>query len=455
MRKWALVVACLVSASAIADELDDFIHSERVAKKIPGLAVAIIKEGVVSRVVTSGVANLDLEVPVKRETVFEIGSMTKAFTAELIMMLEEAGKLTVEDKISKYVDSCPESWKDITIRHLLTHTSGISNYTSLKPELILSGKRITYNEMFDLVKVLPLDFPVGEKYQYSNTGYYLLGHIIEKVAEKSFVDYLTEKILLPLEMTKTFPQRARGVVKNRATGYMVFAVSPMLMPFIDADGAFSAGNLVSTVDDMAKWDEALLEGKLLKPETRDKMYQITRIKDGISTYAFGWDVSEVAGHKARQHGGGTGGFSTYILRLPDDKLSVVVLSNLAQTDVASIARGAARIELPELAEKAIRDPDAEITKKHKTIIEKIIDGTIQRTPFEEKTADELFPTLIAQARQQLIAFGKFEKFELLEHKHEPKMLTRRYRMTFEKVRVQLVIREDGDDKIIAIFLRPD
>jgi hypothetical protein len=206
---------------------------------------------------------------------------------------------------------------------------------------------------------------------------------------------------------------------------------------------------------MAKWDKALLEGKLLKPETREKMYQTTKIKEGISTYAFGWDVSEVAGHKARQHGGGTGGFSTYILRLPDDKLSVVVLTNLAQSDVAFIARGAARIELPELAEKAIRDPDVEITKKHKSIIEKITDGTIQRTPFEEATANELFPTLVAQARQQLISFGKLEKFELLEHKHEPKMLTRRYRMVFEKAQLQLVIRENGNDKIIAIFLRPD
>jgi CubicO group peptidase (beta-lactamase class C family) len=455
MRKWVVAAALLAFVGSNADELDDFVREEREAKKIPGMVVAVIKNGKVDRVVTSGVANLDLDVPVKRDTVFEIGSMTKAFTAELIMMLEEEGKLSVDDKISKYVDGAPELWKDITIKHLLTHTSGLPNYTSLRPELILSGKRMTYDEMFELVKDLPLDFPVGEKYQYSNTGYYLLGHIIEKVAEKSYTDYLTQKILLPLEMTKTYPQRARGVIKNRATGYMVFGISPSLMPFIDADGAYSAGNLVSTVDDLAKWDKALLEGKLLKPETREKMYKITPIKDGISTYAFGWDVSDVAGHKARQHGGGTGGFSSYILRLPDDKLCVVVLSNLAQADVASIARGAARIALPELAEKAIRDPDTELTKKHREIIEKITDGTIQRTPFEEATANELFPTLVAQARQQLLAWGKLEKFELLEHKHEPQMLTRRYRMVFEKARLQLVIRENGDDKIVAIFLRPD
>src|SRR5688572_16192147 len=172
MKKWVLVAVCLAAAGAFGDALEDFVHKDREAKKIPGMVVAIIKNGEVSRVVTSGVANLDLDVPVKRETVFEIGSMTKAFTAELIMMLEEAGKLSVDDKISKHIDSTPETWKDITIRHLLTHTSGLPNYTSIRPELILSGKRMTYDEMFELVKDRPMDFPLGDKYQYSNTGYY-------------------------------------------------------------------------------------------------------------------------------------------------------------------------------------------------------------------------------------------------------------------------------------------
>lgn len=455
MKKWAFFAACAAFSAAAPDALEDFVHKERQAKNIPGMVLATIKNGSIDRVITSGSANLDLEVSVTRETVFEIGSMTKAFTAELIMMLEESGKLSVEDKISKYIDSSPETWKDITVRHLLTHTSGIPNYTSLRPELILSAKRITYEEMFELVKDRKLDFNPGEKYQYSNTGYYLLGKIIEKTSEKSYSDFLTEKILAPLGMANTYPQRPRSVIKNRATGYMYFGVSPSLMPFIDPVGAYAAGNLVSTVDDLAKWDKALLDGKLLKPESRAKMYAITPIKNDVSTYAFGWDVSEIAGHKAMQHGGGTGGFSTYILRLPDDKLSVVVLSNLAMADVASVARGAARIVLPALVENAIRDPNAELTKRHRAIIDKIIDGTIQRTPFEEKTADALFPTLIAQARAQLQSFGKLEKFEVLEHKHEPRLLTRRYRMQFEKARVQLLIRENADDKIVAILLLPD
>src|SRR5688572_2834117 len=183
MKKWVLVAACLAAVGAFGDELEDFVNKDRADIKIPGLVVVIIKDGNVDRVVTSGVANFDLDVPVKRETVFEIGSMTKAFTAELIMMLEEEGKLSINDKVSKYIDSSPETWKDITIRHLLTHTSGIANYTSLKPEWILSGKRMTYDEMFELVKDRPLDFPLGDKYQYSNTCYYILGKIIEKNAE--------------------------------------------------------------------------------------------------------------------------------------------------------------------------------------------------------------------------------------------------------------------------------
>jgi len=455
MKTLTIAVALLVAGAAIADELADFVNKEREAKGIPGMIVATIKDGKVDRVVTSGMANLDLDVPVKRETVFEIGSMTKAFTAELVMMLVEEGKILLDEKIGKYLQDCPETWKDITVHNLLTHTSGLPNYTSLRPALLLNGLRITYPEVFELVKDLKLEFAPGEKYEYSNTNYYFLGQIIENVTGKEYSDFLNERILVPLEMKQTSPQRQRSVIKNRSSGYMPVGKGFVIAPFLDGDAAWAAGYLVSTIDDMAKWDKALLEGKLLKTESYKRMYEITRIKDGISTYAYGWDVSKIAGHTVMQHGGGTAGFSTYILRLPDDKLSVVVLANLAQSDVASIARGAARIVMPELAESAIRDPDAKITKAHREIIDKIMDGTIQRTPFEEKTADELFPTLIAQARTMLQSFGKLETFEVLEHKLEPKLLTRRYRMIFEKARMQLVVRENEEHKIVAIFLRPD
>ena len=455
MKRWVLAVACLIAANSFADELEDYVHKHRQEQMIPGLVLATIKEGKVDRVITSGKASLDLDVPVKRHTVFEIGSMTKAFTAELVMMLVEEGKVSLSDPIKKYIDGAPETWDGITVRHLLTHTSGLPNYTSLRPSLILNSERMTFTELFDMVKDLKLTFEPGKRYAYSNTGYYFLGHIIEKASGSPLVDFLRERILKPLEMNDTVPQRARGVVVNRAVGYMRIGSAYSLMPYLDASGAAAAGFLLSTVDDLAKWDKALLDGKLLKPESYAEMYKNMPIEGGISTYGFGWDVSRIAGHKAIQHGGGTGGFSTYMLRLPDDKLTVVVLGNLAQSNVGTIAHGAAKILLPELVEKVIRDPDPTKTKAHKEIIEKIADGTIQRTPFEEKTAEELFPSLIAQARAQLVSFGKLEKFELLEHKHEPQRLTRRYRMTFEKETIQLVIGENGDGKIVAIFVRPD
>lgn len=450
-----MLLVLAAATMTFADELSDYVNKERVAKQIPGLVLATIKNGKVDQVVSSGLASLDLNVPVKRESVFEIGSLTKAFTAELVMMLVEEKKVGLDEKIAKYLEDCPESWKDITVRRLLTHTSGLPDYTSLRPALIVNGLKITYPEIFELVKALDLQFPPGEKFQYSNTNYYLLGQIIENVTKEEFSDYLEEKILKPLEMSKTGPQKQRSIIENRTAGYIRVGNTYVVSPFMDGDAAWAAGYLVSTIDDMAKWDKALLEGKLLKSESYAEMYKRVPIKDGVSTYGFGWDVSEMAGHKVMQHGGGTGGFSTYIMRLPDDKVSVVVLSNLAEADVASIAHGAARIVLPALVENPILDPDPKITKAHREIIEKMADGTVQRTPFSKEAADELFPTLVALARQQLLSFGKLEKFEVLEHKHEPKMLTRRYRMVFEKARLQLVVRENEEHKIVTIFMRPD
>lgn len=451
------LAALLVVATSVAsaDELSAYVNRERLVRDIPGMVLATIKNGHVDRVVASGMASLDLKVPVTRDTVFEIGSMTKAFTAELIMMLVEDGKVKLDEKISKYLEGCPETWKDISVRNLLNHTSGLPNYTSIKPGVLLLGQRITYPEIFDLVKDMKLEFAPGDKFEYSNTNYYFLGQIIENVSGKEYTDFLKERILEPLKMTKTRPQAPRSVIENRSVGYMKVGNALTVPPLINPDSGWAAGYLVSTVDDLAKWDDALLKGKLLKKESYDEMYKVVPIKDGTSPYGFGWDVSKMNGHVARQHGGGTAGFSSYILRLPDDKLSVVVLSNLAQTDVASIARGAARIVLPELSEKAILDPDPKLTKFHREIVEKIIDNSIQRTPFAKETADELFPNLIEQARQMLLSFGKLTKFELLEHKLEPGLLSRRYRMVFEKARMQLFITENSEHKIVTIFIRAD
>ncbi|MDQ2985975.1 MAG: beta-lactamase family protein [Armatimonadota bacterium] len=455
MKKWVLIAAVLAAASAVGDELEDFVHKEREARQIPGLVVATIKNGEIDRVVSSGKASLDLDVPVKRATAFEIGSMTKAFTAEVVMMLVEEGKVALSDPVAKYIEGSPDTWKNITIRHLLTHTSGLPNYTSIRPALIVNGQKLTFDDLMTMVKDLKLVFEPGSKYMYSNTNYYFLGKVIEMVTGSTYPEFLRDRILTPLDMKDTVPQKPRGIIKNRAVGHMMIGSSHSIMPYLDPTGASAAGFLVSTVDDLAKWDKALLQGKLLKPESYAAMYKSVAIDDGISTYGFGWDISQMAGHKVIQHGGGTGGFSTYMLRLPDDKVTVVVLGNLAQADVGSIAKGVARMLIPSLIEKAIRDPDPTLTKSHRDLVDKILDGTVQRSAFEEKTANELFPTLIAQARQHLLSLGKLTKFEVLEHKNEPSGLARKYRVTFEKGIVALTIRTNREGKIVAIFYQPD
>ena len=304
-----------------------------------------------------GMANFEDETPITPQTKFRVGSVTKQFTSMAIMMLQEKGKLNTEDKICKYLSDCPAAWADITIHNLLTHTSGIHNYTALPSFVPLMPEPTTPAKLIGLVKGMPLDFRPGEKYSYSNSGYIVLGAIIEQVSGKSYKAFLQENIFTPLGMTGTGYDEATPVIKHRAAGYSHQGSTIVNTRYIDMTIPFSAGAIYSTVEDLLIWDQALYTEKLVSQKSLDAIF--TPFK---SNYAYGWTVTEQFGHKLISHNGGVNGFSAHISRFTSDKITIIVLSNFDDgratkiaTDLAAIVFGQ-QYEIPQERKEVKLDP---------------------------------------------------------------------------------------------------
>jgi D-alanyl-D-alanine carboxypeptidase len=380
----ALLLAVGVATSARADVVDDYIQAQMRARHIPGVSLAIIRDGKITKTAGYGLANLELNVPATPATVFEIGSNTKQFTAAAIMMLVEAGKIQLDDKLAKYFPDAPESWSGITIRHLLTHTSGIQNHVAVPGYLNNFKTSITAEttpareELLKMFFKLPLEFQPGETWAYDNTGYILLGIIIEKASGQTYWQFLDERIFKPLGMSATRNTEPAPIVPNRACGYDWvndhFENRPILAPFV----AFSAGSILSTVEDMAKWDAALYTEKLLKRSSLDQIWTAAKTRDGAEpsfNYGFGWFLDSYHGHRLIQHSGGTPGFSSLIYRFVDDKLTIVILTNHSDTIIDPWAIDLAGMQVPALKRpEGATDPDPKITLMLKDVVSGLCNG---------------------------------------------------------------------------------
>ncbi len=343
-----LYAAMAATASAQAEKVDEYIKAEMQKRKMPGLSLAVVKNGEVIKAQGYGLANIELNVPATADTIYQSGSVGKQFTSAAVMLLVEEGKINLEDKISKYLDGTPEIWKEITVRHLLTHTSGIKNYGEKDLNYRLD---YTDEELIKVAANFPLDFQPGEKWSYSNTGYILLGYVIKKAAGKFYGDFLKERVFAPLGMTTARIINEEDIIPNRAAGYRATRggemknqryVSPSLNTTAD-------GSLYLTVLDMAKWDAALYSEKLLKRSSIDQMWTPVKLNSGKTFhYGFGWGISEFNNHKLIEHGGAWQGFTTHISRYVNDKLTVIVLTNLAGGNPGAIAHKVAGFYVAEL-----------------------------------------------------------------------------------------------------------
>lgn len=331
---------CLAQ-EAINDKVDDFIKNEMQKQKIPGVSLAIVKNGKITYTKGYGFSNIEHQVLVKPETIFQSGSVGKQFTATAIMMLVEEGKINLDDKIGKYLSEVPDGWKNITIRQMLSHTSGMTDY----PDDFDFRRDYTEDELLKRAKAVPTSFQPGEKWQYSNLAYVTLGILIHKVTGKFYGDFLQERIFKPLGMTTARIISEADIIPNRSAGYTLVKgelknqewVSPSLNT--TADGA-----LYLNIYDMAKWDAALYGESLLKKTSLEQMWSPVKLNNGkFHPYGFGWALGEINKQRIIEHGGAWQGFKSFIARYPDSGLSVIVFANLTQTNPATLAHGAAAI----------------------------------------------------------------------------------------------------------------
>jgi CubicO group peptidase (beta-lactamase class C family) len=326
-------------AAAPVDRTDEYIRAEMQRQKIPGLSVAVLQDGKIVKIAGYGVADRKTGAPATLDTVYKIGSVSKQFIATGIMLLVQDGKIRLDDPISKYLDGTPPTWSGITIRHLLTHTSGIQReapaFDPWKVQPDIDVVRSAYP--------LPLRFPTGSKWEYCNTGYFALAEIITRVSGAPWTEYLRQRVFEPSGMRSTWPTNTTQAVANRATGY-TNNDDPREAPNWTA--LRPSGAFLSTVADLAKWDARLYADTPLPEATRREMWTPVALADGTTyPYGFGWALEPLNGHRQVHHGGSLPGFISEYARFPEDRTSVIVLMNMDDADVRGLARGVAALYL--------------------------------------------------------------------------------------------------------------
>jgi CubicO group peptidase (beta-lactamase class C family) len=328
-------------ASIPVSEIDTYLNTLVRLGSFSG-SVLIARNGEVLLRKGYGFSDREQKIPNTPQTKFRLGSITKQFTAMAVIILEAQDKLDVQNPICNYLSECPEAWGAITIHHLLTHTSGIPNFTDFPEYKSTMATPSTPEQTINRFKDKPLDFQPAERWSYSNSGYILLGHIIERVSNQSYEEFLQENIFTPLQMTNT------GYDHNRddlAVGYKsIFSKAN----FIDMSIPYSAGGLYSTVEDLYKWDQALYTNELLQQDYLDQIFAAHAAipnSDGMA-YGYGWLVGLEDGRQIITHGGGIEGFVTNIARYPEDKTVIIILSNQQYTSISIIQ--------PELAKKVFK-----------------------------------------------------------------------------------------------------
>ena len=317
--------------------MQEIVQSYVASKQFMG-SVLVAQNGKVIFDKAYGFADLEWDVPNTPSTKFRLGSVTKQFTAASILLLEERGKLKTDDPVKKYMPDAPPAWEKVTIFNLLTHTSGIPSFTGFPDYASTEAIATTPEKLVARFRDKPLEFQPGEKWNYSNSGYVLLGYLIEKITGESYGQFVQENIFNPLKMKDSGYDSNSTIIPHRASGYTPTDKGISHAGYIDMTIPLSAGGLYSTTEDLLRWEEGLFGGKLLSTTSLQKL--TTPFKND---YAFGLAVHQVNGHKLIEHGGGIEGFNTELAYYPDEKLTVAVLANQNGPVVGDIATGLAAV----------------------------------------------------------------------------------------------------------------
>ncbi|WP_188439247.1 serine hydrolase [Planktosalinus lacus] len=324
---WVLLMSITLAPAQSIEQQIDALFTEAYPADKPGATVLIAKDDKVIYRKAFGMANLELNVPMKPESVLELASITKQFTSVAILMLMEQGKLSLEDPLSKFIADYPRG-NQITIHHLLNHTSGIKSYTDVAEFMKLARTDMTPLEIINSFKDLPMEFEPGERYAYNNSGYILLGYIIEQVSDMSYEEYIQKNIFDELGMNNSYYGSRSRIIPNRASGYQPSGESHRNAEYLSMTIPYAAGSLMSTVDDMFLWSKAIHHNTLISEKSKQLAFTNNTLNDGKPTYyGYGWGVNELAGFTSIEHTGGIFGFTTSGIYVPEKNIYSIVLSN--------------------------------------------------------------------------------------------------------------------------------
>jgi CubicO group peptidase (beta-lactamase class C family) len=321
----------------IGKKLDEYLSEDN---PLFSGSILVAKDGEILLKKGFNYANWELKVPNSTLTKFRISSITKPFTATLIMMLYERGLIDLEERMCRYLPNCPSHWQEITIYNLLNHTSGIPEYTTLLGANQVSRDPHNVSGLIDIFREEPLDFTPGDSYQYSNSNYILLGAVIEQVTNQRYDRFLQQVMLDPLEMENSGMDDHRQILKARASGYQIQGTLLVNAPFLDMTNAYATAGMYSTVEDLFLWDQALYSNQLLNKESLEVMFNPNFGGDGSGgEYGLGWQISDFQGHRKVGHTGSINGFRTNISRYIDDQVTIILLSNIETEDIQALVSG--------------------------------------------------------------------------------------------------------------------
>jgi CubicO group peptidase (beta-lactamase class C family) len=373
MKKVILVLLAMsltiqVQAKSTSKQIDALLN-DLFEKNGPGGVALVVKDGKTIYRKAFGMANLELGVKMKPDHIFRIGSITKQFTAVAILKLIEEGKIKLNADITEYIKDYPTQGHQITIEQLLNHTSGIKSYTSMKKWDSEARKRdFTPAELVDYFKNQPMDFKPGEEFRYNNSGYILLGHIIELVSGKTYEEYIQENIFTPLNMENSSYGSTSRIIKNRAYGYDKANENYKNADFLSMTQPYAAGSLLSTIDDVHKWYKAVLADKVISKENREKAHNNSTLNNAEKIdYGFGWRIGNIQATKMIEHGGGINGFLTASLVLPEEDVFVAIFSNCLCNFPGEIAKQVAAITIDKPFEWEKVSLDDDLLKSYQAV----------------------------------------------------------------------------------------
>jgi CubicO group peptidase (beta-lactamase class C family) len=327
--------------------IDSLANAFIAAGPVAAVSVAVVKGRDTIVMKGYGLADIENDVAASGRTVYRIGSITKQFTSAAIMRLVDEGKLSLDDTLGKMLPDVPTGWRGVTLRRLLNHTSGIRSYTGIGPRWLRRRREeMSPDTIVSLVRDDTLDFKSGARWSYNNTGYVLLGMIIERASGRPYATYLEQEFYKPLGLSQTYYCSQTPIIKHRAQGYDLSGRQLVNTEYLSMTQPFSAGALCSTVGDLVTWQRALVGGRIVKPASYVAMTSPESLTDGKPlTYGYGLGVGKLEGHRKVSHGGGINGFITDLSYYPDDTLHVVVLANTSPSNPGRLSEQIARVAL--------------------------------------------------------------------------------------------------------------